>query len=596
MAPAAKSMQMTSAMRRLWQDCYKPHTRLILLSLMFTAFFAGVNGLYAPIIKFIVDGLQDGNTDLSWLFIAAFVVVCLKAFAQLMSRRLNIRIFSSVAVSLQKRMYGKMIAADMVWHGREPAAALTARITSDVASLRGMLQRLSNSLVRDVMMIIAVIGSMFYIDWQLTLISIAVFPIAILPLAKIGRTIRKVSRSTQAHIATVSAGLQESLAGIGFAKTYQLEDKLRDRASDDLNQLRTLEIKAGDHSALIDPMMEILGGLAVVGVLFFVSWRIGSGVNTLGDFAGFVTALLLVGQPMRGLANLSAHVQKGMAATERVYAIIDIEPRIINARSAAPLVVTDGSVAFENVSFSYPSRGTIAEAPALTDVTLRIDGGQRVALVGRSGAGKSTLFQLIPRLFDPTAGRVLIDGQDLTTVSVDSLRRCISVVAQDSILFNDTVANNIALGRYDAGQPATRDEIVSAAKNAFAHEFVAALPQGYDTVVGDRGGTLSGGQRQRLSIARAFLRDAPILLLDEPTSALDPEAENAVRIALSKLSRSRTSIVIAHRMSTILDADLIVVLDNGRIVECGTHSELNKHSGIYASFLEKQLTAKDVAV
>jgi subfamily B ATP-binding cassette protein MsbA len=324
-------------------------------------------------------------------------------------------------------------------------------------------------------------------------------------------------------------------------------------------------------------------------VLFFVGWRLEAGQNTLGDFAGFITALLLAGQPLRALGNLTGFVQRGLAATQRIFQVLDEPPRIVDRPGAAALEVSEAAVVLDNATFRYDAHS----APALDGVSLEIPGGSRIALVGRSGAGKSTLFNLIPRLFDPTGGRVLIDGQDIREVSLASLRAHIALVTQHSILFNDTVRANIAIGvRGGDADAVGHKRIEAASRAAAAHDFIMDLPQGYDTVIGVGGDRLSGGQRQRLSIARAFLRDAPILLLDEATSALDAEAEALVRSALDRLARGRTTIVIAHRLSTIMDADRIAVLDRGRLVEIGDHAALMTRDGVYASLFRLQF--KDV--
>lgn len=572
---------------RIWDRWARKHLGLILLNFACIALFSAVNGLYAPIIKYIVDGASAGRTDMEWVLVAALLVTFLKAAALLAHKRLNVRLFTQISVDMQRELYAKMMSADIAWHGREPPAALAQRVMADVGATSNALERVVNNLVRDVLMIVAVVASMIYIDWQLSLIALVIFPIAILPIAKIGQTLRKIGRETQASIAHVSARLLEGLASIQIAKTYQLEDRLNVRAGEDLDDLRRLQVRAGDHAATIDPLMEVLGGLAVVGVLFFVGWRLEAGHNSLGDFAGFITALLLAGQPMRALGNLTAHVQRGLAGTQRVFNVLDEPSKVVDADDAKPLVVTSGDIELRGTSFVYTD-GT----QALNDVSLHVPGGKRLALVGRSGAGKSTLFNLVPRLFDPTDGALLIDGQDLRQIRLESLRAQIALVTQDAILFNDTVRANIALGRAGVDPVLDEDRIVAAAKSAAAHEFIMALSDGYDTVIGEGGGRLSGGQRQRLSIARAFLRDAPILLLDEATSALDAEAESQVQEAFDRLSEGRTTIVIAHRLSTIMDADLIAVLDAGRLIEIGNHEELLNNDGIYASLFRLQF--KDV--
>ena len=563
----------------------RQHLPIILLNFFFIAVFSGVNGLYAPVIKYIVDGAAAGRGGMEWILLAALAITFVKAGALLIHKRLNVRLFTRISVDMQRSLFAKMIDADLAWHGREPAAALAQRVMADVNAVSAALERVINNLIRDVLMLVAIIASMIYIDWQLSVIALVIFPIAIWPIAQIGRILRKVGRQMQAHIGSVSARLIEGLGSIQLAKTYQLEDRLNARSTHDFEELRRLKVRNGDHAALIDPMMEMLGGIAVIGVLLFVGWRLEAGENTLGDFAGFITALLLAGQPMRALGNLAAHVQRGLAAAQRVFTVLDEPARVVDQPGARPLVVSQGNVTLEAATFVYAD-GT----KALDDITLSIGGGQRLALVGRSGAGKSTLFNLVPRLYDPTAGRVLIDGQDLRDVTLESLRAQVAIVTQEAILFNDTVRANIALGRADKAVDLSNDEIVAAAKAAAAHEFIEALPDKYDTLIGDRGGRLSGGQRQRLSIARAFLRDAPIVLLDEATSALDAEAEASIKDALGRLTKGRTTITIAHRLSTIMDADLIAVLDGGRLVELGSHTELMRRDGIYASLFKLQFT------
>ncbi len=574
---------------RLWRQWGRHHGWLVFLNLVFIAIFSAVNGLYAPIIKFLVDGATAGRTDMGWILLGALLVAIIKAAALLAHKRINVRLFTQISVDMQRALYAKMVDADLAWHGREPPASLAQRIMADVQAVQQALERTVNNLIRDVLMILAVVASMIYIDWQLSLIALVIFPVAIWPIAQISRSLRKIGRQTQASIGSVNARLLEGLAGIQIAKTYQLEERLNQRSRKDLEDLRSLHVRAGDRTALIEPMMEVLGGLAVVGVLFFVGWRLEAGHNTLGDFAGFITALLLAGQPLRALGNLAGHIQRGLAAAQRVFQVLDEAPRIVDALDAQPLVVTDGRIDLVGAGFRYSDN-----TEALADITLTIEGGQRLALVGRSGAGKSTLFNLVPRLFDPTEGRILIDDQDLSQVTLASLRSQIALVTQDAILFNDTVAANIALGRDDPAHPPARDAIVVAAKAAAAHEFIEALPQGYETIIGERGGRLSGGQRQRLSIARAFLRDAPIVLLDEATSALDAEAEAQIKQALDRLSAGRTTIVIAHRLSTIVDADMIAVLDKGRLVETGTHQTLMADDGIYASLYRLQFREQGV--
>jgi subfamily B ATP-binding cassette protein MsbA len=331
--------------------------------------------------------------------------------------------------------------------------------------------------------------------------------------------------------------------------------------------------------ARLDPILEILGGLAVGGVIAFGGYRVATGQGTIGEFTGFISALLIAAQPVRAIGTLNTVLQEGLGAVQRIFTLLDEMPAIVDKPGAAPLNVARGAVAFRDVDFSYEP-GT----SALTDFSIEVPAGKTVALVGRSGAGKSTVFNLIPRLFDVGGGAATIDGQDVRDVTLASLRDAIAVVSQEVVLFNDTVRANIAFGRTGASE----DEIRAAAEAAAAHDFITQLPEGYDTIVGDRGLRLSGGERQRLSLARAILKDAPILLLDEATSALDAESERLVQLALERLTRGRTTLVIAHRLATVRNADLIYVLEDGRVLEQGSHDELLARGGLYARLCRLQ--------
>ncbi len=342
-------------------------------------------------------------------------------------------------------------------------------------------------------------------------------------------------------------------------------------------------MKAVRTRAALDPMLEAFGGLAIAGVIAFAYWRISSGISTVGDFMGFVTALLMAAQPIRAIGNLAGKLQEGLAAIESLYELLDEKPAIADRADARPLAVSQGAIRFHDVSFAYD--GAATGGHAIRDVTLDIPGGATVAFVGRSGAGKSTLVNLVPRLFDVTSGAILIDGQDVRGVTLASLRDAISIVSQDVTLFDDSIRANIALGRLGASEA----EIVAAAKAAAAHDFILEQPDGYDTQIGDRGQRLSGGQRQRLALARAILKNAPVLLLDEATSALDTQSEKLVHDALERFTEGRTTLVIAHRLSTVQNADLICVMDDGRVIETGRHADLVARGGAYSDLVRSQL-------
>ncbi len=587
-----KYYKASTVIKRIFWGWCAEHWRLITVNLVILTIFAAVNGAYAPLVKNIVDNLDGGLPALEFYLWLTFGVVMVKSIMLLISKMLNARIFLTISTNLRADIFNHILYADVAWHGLEPAAARATRVSADVGAVQAMLSRIINNGLRDGLTVVALVGSMIYIDWQLSLIVLVLFPTAFYPIYRITRTLRKLFHDNQRRTLQLQSNIFESVSNIRIVKAYHLEKPMSERVRDDLHGLLRNRIRAADHAALVDPIMEILGGLAVVGVVVFVSWRIGDGEKTIGDFAGFVTALLLASQPLRAMGNLVAGVQAGIAGGQRIFTVLDETPTIAETPNAPALLISapekGAKVAFENVTFTYPDGAT-----AISDFSLVAEPGVRLAVVGPNGAGKSTLFNLVTRLYDASAGRVLVDGQDVRAVSLASLRRRIAWVAQEPMLLNDTVAANIAAGRSaDERGAASRAEIEAAAEAAAAREFVEALPKGFDTVIGDRGESLSGGQRQRLSIARAFLRDAPILLLDEATSALDSESEAAVQ-ALERLSGSRTTLSIAHRFSTLRNADLIATLVDGRLVEFGPHSELMALDGVYARLFRLQQRSEE---
>ncbi|NIX75429.1 ABC transporter ATP-binding protein [Microvirga terricola] len=568
--------------RRLWRDWMRPHARTLALVLVLVTLVSGATGLYPVLIKEAFDAFSVKDQTaiyLGPLFVIA--VTSVKGFSLLALTILTNKVVTKIEADMQTALYGHMIGADLAQIGRESPAALTQRFTTDFLFIKEALTRLSTVFLREVTTIIALIGAMLWIDPVLTLVAGATVPFIAHPIGKIGKKLRRVAISTQEQTGQMASLITESLAGTRIAKTYGLEGYLRGKAANTFDEVRKLKMKAANARGRLDPLLEAGGGFAVAAVLVLIGQRIVSGGSTVGDFTGFVSALILAAQPIRALGNLNAIVQEAAAALQRTFDVMDEKPQITDRPGAKPLVVSGGEIRFANLGFSYRD-----DVVALNGIDLVAEAGRTTALVGRSGSGKSTLISLVPRLYDVTEGAVLIDGQDVRDVTLKSLRAAIAVVSQDVVLFDDTVRANIAFGRPDASE----EEIVAAAKAAAAHDFIMKMPEGYDTLVGPGGGRLSGGERQRVSLARAFLKNAPILLLDEATSALDSESESLVQEAVRKLMQGRTTLVIAHRLSTVRDADRIVVMEAGRIIETGSHDMLVSNGGTYARLHRLQLS------
>jgi len=572
---------------RLLTGYLRSHLGKIAVSVVCMVVVALMTGAQARLLEPALDRvLVQGDARLAWVLpLAYFGVAVARGFATYGQAVLMQKTGLQVIAQLQNEMFGRLLDGDLGYVQGGSTGGLIARFTSDVHLTRDAVMRGVTGLGREVTTVLVLAWVMIDTNWRMALFALLAFPLSLYPILYIGRRVRRIAADTQEAVGLQTGFLDEMFKGIRQVQAYGMEARERARADALFDRVFGLNYKAARTRARTDPILESLAGAALALVIGWGGLLVLRGESTVGQFMTFFASMLLAYQPLRRIANLNAGIQQGLAAAERVFRVIDDRPTIADAPDARPLALRDGAVTLRDVTFAYDGA-----APALRGVSLEAPAGKTVALVGPSGAGKSTVLNLIPRFYDVQDGAVLVDGQDVRGVTQDSLRAAMALVSQDVTLFNDTVRANIRYGRPDA----TDAEIQAAARAAAADAFVRALPEGYDTAVGEAGVRLSGGQRQRIAIARAMLRDAPILLLDEATSALDAESERQVQAALARLMQGRTVLVIAHRLATVMNADLIYVFDHGRVVDQGTHSELLAREGVYRRLCEIQF--KDSAL
>ena len=516
-----------------------------------------------------------------WTVVAIFVVgvILCKAVCEYLANYWINYVGFSVIMDLRNQLYERILRQSISFFHRHSTGKLMSAVVNDIEKIQLAVSAVLADFLRQSFTLVALMFVVLVLDWRLALISIALLPLVMIPSAKIGKRIRGSSRSSQANLAELSQLLQEAISGNRIVKAFRMErwELARFRAA--ARKLLQVNLRFVRAQAVTSPLMEILGAVTIVFLLLYARDRILHQALTTGMFVTFVYALLKMYEPVKRLSGIHNSFQQAVGASAKVFEILELQEEVAEKPDAKVLPPFSRSIAFENVWFGYD-----AGEPFLRNLSLEVKAGEVVALVGASGAGKSTLVNLILRFFDVSRGRVLIDGHDVRDVTLDSLRSQISMVTQEMILFNDTVRNNICYGRPNV----SKEELESVAQAALASEFIQRMPQGYDTVIGDRGERMSGGQRQRLAIARALLKNSPILILDEATSELDTESEQLVQKALSNLMTGRTVIVIAHRLSTVRRADKIVVIDGGRIGELGTHQDLIRKGGIYQRLHELQ--------
>ena len=562
----------------------KPHWVPLVAGGLLALLVSASEGFIAWLVKPAMDEifLKRDLLMLKLIPLALVGAYLLKAVARFGQSYLMAAVGERVITRIRRGLYAHIQGMPLAFFASVHSAELMARVVTDVNRLARLASTVLVNAVRHVGTIAALVVVMFMREWVLALIAIAVFPAVGVAIRAIGRRLYRINRRTQQTIAELNVVLQESFTGTKIVKAFGRE-RLEQQRFDTVNdELLRLSLKDHRTDQLSEPLMEVLGALAIMGALWYGGYQVIRGALTPGEFFSFTAAMLLLYGPVRQLARMVNTVQQSLASVERVFGILDTEPAIADTPGAHPLTGFEDRIVFANVGFRYPD----AEGEALNDISLAIRKGETVAFVGMSGAGKTTLMDLLPRFHDVSSGRITIDGHDLREVTVASLRALMGIVTQDTFLFHDSVEYNIAYGRPGA----TREEIGRAARLAQAHDFIAALPEGYATRVGERGVKLSGGQRQRITIARAFLKDPPILILDEATSDLDAESEFLVQQALAELMKGRTVFVIAHRLATVRSADRVVVVHGGRIAEAGRHEELMaRPGGIYRRLASLQM-------
>ncbi len=490
-----------------------------------------------------------------------------------------------IVADMREKLYNHLQTLSLSFFTKTPTGILISRITNDVNLIQGSVSNAITGLLKDVFTIVALVGVVFYRDWKMATIAFLIFPLAIIPIKEFGKRLRKFSRKSQQRMGSITTFLHETITGNRIVKAFNMEEYEMRRFAEENNRFFKIVLKRVKIRALSHPLMELFGGIAVAIIIWVGGYRVLRGDLTPGTFFSFMTALFMLYAPIRDLNKVNLEVQEGMAAAVRVFELLDTIPEI-KEEGAVPLPRISKGIDFQEITFRYG-----AEA-VLENISLHVDVGEVIALVGMSGAGKTSLVNLLPRFYDVEKGQILIDGHNIKQVTLKSLRDQIALVTQQTILFNDTVRNNIAYGDLRRSE----EEIIEAARAANAHEFIQRLPQGYDTLIGEQGVKLSGGERQRLSIARALLKNAPILILDEATSSLDSDSETEVQKALERLMKGRTVFVIAHRLSTVRNAHRIIVLSDGRIVEQGTHEKLISLHGEYWRLYDLQFKDDGIRV
>ena len=577
-------MNNIDTLKRLYNDYTKRFLPKILVSVLFSLIVAtsttAIAWLLDPAIKKIF--IEKDQTLIYLIPFAIIVAFTAKGASLYIARVMLIEVAQEATKLIQFQIVKSLINADVEIIEKKHSGKFISHLTFDVGLITNLVSTVILNLTKDTLTLVGLIGVMFYQNWKLALFALVMIPLASFAARSLGKRIGKVTTEGQEKAGILSSYLLEIIKNHKIIKIFQKEPFEFKRSENFINQLKEKIIKIHTVLQRASPIMETLTGIMIAGLIYYSGKLIIKEELEISNFFSFLAAMMLAYQPVRSLATINMSINQGLSAARRILPLIDIKNKVIEKKNSKELAINKGTVALDNVTFKYDN--TVNEV--LKSINLEISGGEMTSLVGHSGAGKSTILNLIPRFYNTTSGDIKIDDQSINNLSINSLRKEISLVSQDTTLFDDTVRNNIAYANLEA----TDEEVIEAAKKSFASEFIEKLPKGYNSLIGENGLRLSGGEKQRISIARAMLKKSSIILLDEATSSLDADTEQKIQKALTLLTKNKTTVVIAHRLSTILSADKIYVIDSGKVIANGNHNELLKHSLVYKNFYDKQIT------
>ena len=574
---------------RIFENYVKKHSRKLIISIICMIIVSATTALNAWMMQPVLDDIFiDKNESLILIIpLAILLIAVVKGISSYIQSVLMSFVGYRLVADLQRDMFGSLIKCDISFFSKTNSGTLISRFLADVGALSRGVHNVIINIIKDFFTLFFLIGVLFYHDWKLASISLLIFPLAIYPISRIGKRLRKISKNTQVGFGFLTKRLTESLQSIKTIKSFNAENVETVKVEKEVENIFQLTYKSSRVNSISRPLMETLGGLAIAVIIYTGGSQVISGTTTPGTFFSFLTALLMAYQPIKSLASLNATLQMAMAAAERIFNIIDTKPLIIEKQNNKDIHLkndTTYNVKFSDVTFAYES----SNKNILSNINLNIKRGEKIALVGYSGAGKTTLLNLLPRFYEIKRGRITINDIDIRDLSFSFLRNHFSLVSQDIVLFDDTIKYNICYGQNNINNK----QILEACKKANCEEFIKKFPKGINENIGEKGVKLSGGQKQRIAIARAFLKNSPFLLLDEATSSLDSRSEKKIQTSLANLMKNKTSLVIAHRLSTIIDANKIILLHNGKVVEIDNHKNLLKKSKIYKNLYELQFKKK----